>query len=349
MATSPFAGLYLKRENIADCLVAFGAEKLAIKDVREQKHFHYTGELAGTPFLINVYANKDGSTTLGFSKGDRNLFDVLATEVRDKCSYSDKNRFDVSIPMMGTATHAKLKEFLAQGAVEPFASEQGTNYELTRYRGAHGDSVTVKQYSNGTLQFQGKYAQVAALVMDFLQGELTLTTFVEKQIAICHVDVKAEAIVDELKARYPSLFDYADDKVKKQFSAALTLQKLDIELEDFSAVAFPALRGLEGVIKQMLIDAGLKPAAKDAVGQYFEQPLVGKWQLTPINAGHVGVQWSMVLGDAYTEYYRHRHPLFHMESMVETTKVLDTLKEACEIADNVMKCAELCCQKVANL
>ncbi|WP_322033225.1 type II toxin-antitoxin system RnlA family toxin [Paraburkholderia sp. J76] len=349
MATSSFTGLYLKREKIADCLVAFGAEKLAIKDVRDQKHFHYSGELAGTPFLINVFANKDGSTTLGFSKGDRNVFDVLATEVRDKCSYSDKNRFDVSIPKMDASRLAKLKDFLAGGGVELFVTEKGSNYELTRYRGINGDVVTVKLYTNGTLQFQGKYAQVAALVMDFLQGELTLTTFVEKQIAICHVDIKAEAIVDELKARYPSLFDYADDKVKKQFSAALTLQKLDIELEDFSAVAFPALRGLEGIIKQMLIDAGLKPAAKDAVGQYFEQPLVGKWQLLPVNASHVGAHWADVLGNAYTEYYKHRHPLFHMESMVETTKILDSLKDACDIADNVMKCAEVWCQKVANL
>jgi hypothetical protein len=350
MASSSFGNLSLNRDKIVPCLAAFGAEDVSLKTVKEDKQYHCVGKHDGEAFLINIYANKDGTTTLGFaSGGNRDLFEVLATEVKEKCVYSNKARFDTSLPKMDSNLLKKLTDFLSQAEVRPVQSESAANYELTRYQGKNGDVVTVKQYSNGTVQFQGKYAQVASLVMDFLQNELSLTAFVEQQIAVCKVDIKAKDIVDELKARFPATFDFADEKVRKQFSAALTLQKLNIELEDYSSVAFPALRGLEGIIKQMLFAAGFTPAPKDAVGQYFEQPIVGKWLLTPTNAAHAGTGWAAQLSNAYTEYYRHRHPLFHMESMVETTKIVASIKDACQIVDSVMQCAEACCQKVANL
>ncbi|MBF6986483.1 type II toxin-antitoxin system RnlA family toxin [Cupriavidus sp. IK-TO18] len=318
--------------------------------IKEEKQYHCSGTLADERFLLNIYANKDGSTTLGFaSGGNKELFEVLATEVREKCAYSDKARFELSVPKMNPDMMNNLSDFLAQAEAKVAQTDKGANYELTRYQGRSGDVMTVKQYSNGTVQFQGKYAQVATLVMDFLQNELSLTAFVEKQIAVCNVDIKAKDIVDELKARYPATFDFADEKVKKQFSAALTLEKLDIELEDYSAVAFPALRGLEGIIKQMLIKVGFKPAPKDAIGQYFEQTVVGKWRLTEANAAHAGIVWTPVLSDAYTVYFNHRHPLFHMESMVETTKTLPSIQDACQIVESVMHCAEHCCQSIAGL
>lgn len=61
------------------------------------------------------------------------------------------------------------------------------------------------------------------------------------------------------------------------------------------------------------------------------------------------VDRAALLSHAYTEYYRQRHPLFHMESMVETTKILGSIQYACQIVDSVTQCAETCCQKIARL
>lgn len=123
-------------------------------------------------------------------------------------------------------------------------------------------------------------------------------------------------------------------------SSALMLCKIGFHLEDYSAVAFPALRGLEGFIKQVLLKSGLRPADKRNIGEYFEQKVVGKFVLQKDYADHVGSPYVNILANSYTLYFNQRHGLFHMATHVETSRILGSFDDARRIVFDVFDMIE---------
>ena len=139
-----------------------------------------------------------------------------------------------------------------------------------------------------------------------------------------------------------SEYSFIEDVVRKQLSSALMLCKMAVPLEDYGAVAFPALRGLEGFIKQVLCKGGLKPADKQNIGEYFEQnKVVGHFALRSDYAAHVGETCTRVLGDSYTLYFNQRHGVFHMDASIEASRILGSLEDAKRIVFEVFESIEV--------
>ena len=118
------------------------------------------------------------------------------------------------------------------------------------------------------------------------------------------------------------------------------LCKIGMPLEDFSAVAFPALRGLEGFIKQIILKSGLKLADMNPIGDYFEPVVVGKYILRKDYADLVGDTYSNILVKSYNFYFSQRHGIFHMDTSVETSRILGSIEDARRIVDNVFEIIE---------
>jgi hypothetical protein len=340
----------LDRSRVIPSLEAFSVENITYKAVNASGQHHLRGEYKGTPFLINIFENKDGSTTLGFASGqDRALFEALADELLRCCTYSEVANLELSLPGFSAESLKGLLGFLeSEGAGVKEEKDLVHGGHQARWAGPQGDSLIIKTYKNGTVQFQGKNAHLASLLWDSLYNVLSLEDAIAKQSKVYEIVVTVDEIKDELAARVPVAHQLLEETVRKQLSSALMLCKVAAPLEDYSAVAFPALRGLEGFIKQILLKGGLKPADKDHIGDYFDQKVVGSWALRAEYASHVGPVFAPILESSYTLYYKQRHGIFHMDARVEASRILGSLEDARRIVFTVFETIESACQKLCK-
>lgn len=345
MVTNPFAKVPMNHDKVRDVLLVAGATELQEKVLNSGKLVQHSGQHGGKAFLLNVYVNGGGNCTVGKSTGyDEDTFKHLAQVVVDGCRWGATARLEQSLPKFEPKQVQKLIDFLTGlGGVITEASK-APNYELTRVKGPQGDVVTVKSYQNGTLQLQGKHAQVAVWTQDFLRTVMPLDDFLEQQRAVYSLPVTVAQTKLDLLARVPNVHDSLADEVRMQFSSALALTRVNVELEDYAALAFPALRGLEGFCFQLLHDdTALSPPKAGQLGEYFAEVVgnPGVYGMRSPHSDSVGKPLQELLGKCYTTWHKQRHRLFHMDGTVETTRILENRVDAVSLVDEVFNLVDL--------
>ena len=339
MATSPFSKVPMNHEKVQGVLVAAGVADLQVKEPKPGKHVQYAGSLEGVKFFLNIYINGGGNCTVGKANGfDEGLFNRLAKLVVDGCRWGATAKLEQSLPKFDAKNFEGLIEFLTALGGQVTGDEAGANYKLIRIKGPHGDVVTLKYFTNGTLQLQGKHAQVAVWTQDFLRTVMPLDEFLEQQRAVYSLPVTVADTKRELEARIPNVHDKFADEVRIQLSSALALTKVGVELEDYAALAFPALRGLEGFCFQLLRDdCGLAPPKNAQLGEYFVEAAgrPGAYAMRSPHSDGVAESLQELLGKCYTTWHKQRHRLFHMDGTVETTRMLENRADAVSLVDEV--------------
>lgn len=316
-------------------LVAQGVTNLKKQALNGDKLHQYTGDVNGVPVMVKVFVNKDGTCTVGKGSGDAALFEELKAAVEAGCRYGPVDSFEVSIPKFQDASIKLLDEFLREQGANPEHVESTKLYELTRYRGPRGDALTVKFYSNKTLQLQGRFGHLCLLVQQFLTEVLSLDEVLEEQRKVYQIPVTIQAVKEELAGRIPAAHDWLEEVVRKQFSSACGLAKVGVELEDYASLAFPALRGLEGYTVQLLRDVcKLHVDKKVHLGEYFDASGAGFAVRAAYSHGLDAVMVD-VLVQCYTCWNKQRHRLFHVDGTIETTRILETREAAVVIINEV--------------
>lgn len=340
-----FKSLRLNRDKILPCLEASGATELTTK-VEANGNMVLTGTWDGAKFRVNVFLKGDGTTTLGHASGwDRAAFESVASILEAGCAYAAQQKFEVSVKLQQAQVDELSEFFVAEGQAERVADEPTAHGHRTRWRGKDGDTLAVTVFNTGTVQFQGRNLHLASLVWDYLTNVLSLDTVLEKQIATYKVPVSVAEIKDELATKLPVAFPRLHSEIRKQLSCALTWSKVDVELEDYSTVAFPALRGLEGFLYQEIRECGLQPADKGNFGDYFDV----NGQLYAVRESyleHLAGDKGMLLAQAYGLYHKQRHGLAHMSVLLVGTRTLASMAEAINVVKQVLDLIESFYQKV---
>lgn len=331
-----YNGIALDHTKVAEAL-----SKLGVSDLSEElqdggRHINYKGLYKGRNFLVKVYINKGGRCTLGHAAGySREDFTEIAEHILSFCKFSDKVKLEVSVPKFGRESLETLLEFL-KGEGASVTSEDRGSFTQIKVAGPRNDSLTIKLYHNGTLQLQGVHAHLAALVEDFLTTVMSLDRLFEHQKSVYSIPITLEQVQEDLLARMPDAHDELDDAVRKQFTTALALTKVGINLEDYSALAFPALRALEGVSFQLLrSECGAKLERAEKLGNYFNHDTATP-QLRSPHGDSASPAVKKLLNDCYALWKAQRHRLFHMDVTVETTLVLDNRESAVSIVNKAI-------------
>jgi hypothetical protein len=339
-----FKGLRLNRDKIVPSLESSGATDFSV-NIEPNGNMVLTGMWKEAKFRVNVYLKGDGTTTLGHASGwDRAAFEAVASILEAGCAYAAQQKFEVSVKLPEAQVN-ELWAFLAENKAEQVAEEDIAHGRRLRWRGKDGDTLAVTVFNTGTAQFQGRNLHLASLVWDYLTNVLSLDTVLEKQIATYKVPVSVAEIKDELASKLPVAFPRLHEEVRKQLSCALTWTKVDVELEDYSNVAFPALRGLEGFLYQEIAQCGLHPAEKGNFGDYFDV----NGQLYSVRepyAEHLAGEKGVLLAQAYGLYHKQRHGLAHMSVLLVGTRTLESMAEAIDVIKQVFEQIENFYQKV---
>lgn len=335
MATNnPFAKLSLDRSNILMTVKSLGAADISYAQTGNNMQLNLS--LDGKPFKMAVYENKDGTTTLSALNGqDKAVFEQVATAIKTGCSLGEVGRFEVSLEKVPGEQSQQLVDYLKTEATVESESED-LKYSLLRLRGTQGDTLTIKRFKNGTVQLQGRRAMLAALAQDFLSNVLPYQDAVQLQIKTFAVPINAEQVMSELASTLPNSHDKLGHTVRAQFASALTLTKIDIELPDYGAIVFPALRGLEGFIKAGLSEIGLNVPKRDPFYEYFEQGKVAHlFTMRREAAEKAGEPCASRLAECYTLFHKQRNGIAHMNVDPETSRVISTADEARGIVKEV--------------
>jgi hypothetical protein len=341
MAKSPYSGIAMDHTKTRAALEQAGVEDLTEEVLNDGKLVQYRGTFETKVFLMKIFVNGKGKCTIGSSTGlDPGTFDVLAEAIANHCKYGDKPRLELSIPNFKADLQKHFLDFVIELGAKIESEDAHANYRQVRIVGPLGDNLTVKFHSNGTLQLQGSHAQLAVWALDFLKTVLPLDDLLAHQKAVYALPLTVAQIKSDLTARVPVAHDWLGDTVRMQFTSALALTKIGIELEDYAALAFPALRGLEGFSFQLLqSECGLKPATKAKLGEYFEPHGAGFCIRSP-HGDSASVEAKALLAVCYKTWHDQRHRLFHMDGTVETTRILGSRTEAVTIVEDVLTAVE---------
>lgn len=132
----------------------------------------------------------------------------------------------------------------------------------------------------------------------------------------------------------PRAYGNIDEMILKLLSPSISLRKVNIELEDYSCYAFPALRALEGYIKYLF---GLKSVT---IGHTFGCAFNNN-ALYPSIAAQIGdTVFQNELERLYAYFKKNRHVIFHAEQILIGTTLIEDKHEADEIINAVINLIE---------
>jgi len=336
---NPYKSLHIDRNKMQLAVELLPTQSYEYKKVGNTYQMSF--QIDGEPFKLCVFENSDGTTTLSkIGNFKDEVFLRVAEQIRTQCSVGNGGAFQISIPKFPQSDADNLLEYLAsQGEIELQKNEHG--YRLTKLKGHQGDTLTVKRYDNGTIQLQGRWAMLAAFAQDFLSRVLSYNDAVKAQLETFSVPISVQQVRSELEGRLPFSFNKLESIVAAQLTSALVLTKVNIDLPDYGAIAFPALRGLEGFIKTELWNAGFEPKKADSFGEYFTQGKTsGSYVMHPFAAEKAGEPLSALLVECYKLYATERHGIVHLDADPKTSRVIPTQLDAIRIVTQVFDTIE---------
>ncbi|MGZ0086852.1 type II toxin-antitoxin system RnlA family toxin [Caldibacillus thermoamylovorans] len=345
-----FKGLMLDRSKLPEWLAQVTKEKFSDSIVSEiyrvgKGDIHHRCDITGDgkKFFIDFYFNSDGTTTIQPLVGPPKHHDTNIEIATALLSFLDFNNQDAkgmsySVSPLEKEDFEFIIEYLDEldGNVQ---LEKTTNlrnkYTMYKYRSRIGDKITLIYYDNKRLQIQGKPAYLYQEVTCLLSQYFPFDEVVRKQGEFFSVDLNPTEIREEMKESLPEAYADLDETLKKILSASFALQKIDIELEDYSCFAFPALRALEGYLKDILFKKGIT-VGKEGFSDFFEKH-GNKYVLKSDKRAKIGCSVTAdCVENIYNYYKRQRHGLFHAEAVVAGTRILANRELAEKIISDVV-------------
>lgn len=260
---------------------------------------------------------------------------------------NDAPRFQRALPDFDADLMSRLVDYLTELGATLVEDRSAPVNRLVRFEGPQRDRSAFRRFSNGTLQLDGSVqGQLANWTLDFLRTVMPLDRVLAQQVEIYRLPVTVKDIRRLLAVRAPTADLLLAKPVLIQLSSALALTKVEIELSDYSALTFPALRALEGFCFQLLRDeCGLEPGSKHRLGDYFETSPRGHVLRSIYEEGTPRIQ-QLSLERCYGLWQKRRHGLFHMDGMVEQTVIIEDRADAIELVNEVLRTIDDCCRRL---
>jgi hypothetical protein len=321
-----FRKLNINRALIQETVVAFVGASTNVSIVEKPGNlfvykFLQTGREEATLFIYYV---KGGATTLMYKIGKNPDWSLeIAQNILENCSIKEFKANSFYLKAIRPEDFDVVLEFLVEECNAVILSdEKVSNGRQVKLEGVQGDNITLNHYTNNAFQVQGKPRMLFHDTIMILSGLLPFKDIIDKQLEYYEANLTSADIIGELENRLPISSSKLNDKIKSVISPSLALKKIDIELTDYSAFAFPMLRGLEGVMKQIFADKGVN-ITKDGFGAHFDNKGIS---VTFNNSTKAIIKCSkheIALCNMYSYYSNQRHTIFHMDSTVATSKILD--------------------------
>jgi hypothetical protein len=288
--------------------------------------------------LINFHFNKNGTTTINPNVGQEQvLSNKIASFLKESLLISDIEQASFSIKTINKDNFSLLKEYLTENEIT-INEASDTNGKKFKLSSKFKDSMTITRYNNGNTLFQGKPLYIFSEIKIFLMDILDIKDVIDIENEVYKISLNVEEIQNELQLILKNSYPYLCTTSKKMLTSALVFNKLDIDLEDYTPFAFPALRAMEGYLKKTFKDSaiiiennGFKQFNKNNNYYKLKSEYCSK-------IGDIKIQNG--LEKCYNFFNKHRNTLFHTNDIAETTRLLVNKNEATVLIESVFKLIE---------
>ncbi|QED36708.1 hypothetical protein FK178_02805 [Antarcticibacterium arcticum] len=318
--------LNLNRSIIKTTIETTVGTSVEIETSKKAEGFHiYKFTKTGfNPASLNIYYNNDGTTTLQPNTGKNQEWSKdIAGAISENCSVKEFNANSFYLKAIRIEDFNVVLDFLTHDCnAEVLSDTKNTNGRHIKLKGAQGDKMVLNHFNNGSFQAQGKPRMLFHDTIMILSELLPFKDIINTQLEYYETNLSSDDIIGELENRLPVAGKYIDDKIKSVISPSLALRKTDLALKDYSVFAFPILRGIEGVMKQLFASKG-KLVTKDGFGELFENNGISVTFSQVTKSDIKSKNYEKALCDLYSFYSSHRHSLFHMDGTVSTSRIID--------------------------
>lgn len=336
-----YAGLVLDGSKIEAAVRSFPDVK-TIKGPTPGKGFDtYEVTVEGqAAAMLQVFARGDGLHTLKYKVGkNQDLSEKLAGHVRETCESDPQKLQPLSLKAISVDDWSFLQESLAADGFK-LVAEQHDHAERFKVLGQGKDHVWIHRYATGKFLLQGRMRNVYSAVVNCLgYTNVAQKELIESQLATVPVTVTdCGALLADLEQRLPEAWPKMDETVKTILAPALLVHKLSADLPDYSLLVFPALRGMEGCIKDLFAKRGYRLGSKLSIGDQFDQTTK---KVTADTQGKLAcARTCHAAEEIYQHFSSHRNGLLHVDSTIATTRIIEKQSEAMEIVDTAFHVIE---------
>jgi hypothetical protein len=337
-----YAAIALDQTKIEGAIRAFPGNTNTEAAVEGKGFKTYTIQLdTQQPAMLQVFFRGDDTTTLNFKLGkNRELSELVAKHVADSCQAERVVTKPLGLKFISEFDWLFLQESLTadEFKVEPEAMPHA---ERLRVSANAKDQVFIHRYANGRFLMQGRARSTYSAVVNALNYTSTdRKELIESQLATVPVTVvECAPLMAELEQRMPTAWTKMDETVKTILAPALLVHKLSADLPDYSMMVFPALRGMEGCIKDLFARRGYVLGSKLGIGEQFDKLTKAVSTATKAQLGNCAKTCSAV-EMIYGHFSIHRNGLLHVDSIVGTTRIIERQAEAAEIVDTAFHLIE---------
>lgn len=342
-----YKGIPLDRKQLNVWIKDFANERFnecEVQEIQQNKDIHYNCKIRadGEEIILDLYFLQDGKTTLSPKNGKHQEVKVeLADYIVKKVKHydADAKNMSFSIDNLEKSDFDELIEYMDQlpgvEKAEHVRHEANTS-DRYRYTNTMGDKITLIYYDKKKLQIQGKPLILYSEVTAFLSAFIDFDQVIKNQEEFLDVEIDAVNVREEMREILPTAYEILGDKLKKVLASSFALQKSDYPFEEFTPIAFPALRALEGYLNMLLNENDI---FEENFGKVFNKE---DNRFVMLRKHRVKMHETLIEAteEIYDYFSKHRHTLFHAGGIDATIRIIETRHEADLIVANVLKLIE---------
>ncbi len=304
--------------------------------------------------LLILFLKKNGTTTIQCTAGpNQELSTKFAEQIVKNCKISDNKSASCTFKNIQENDFHFIEEFITEAIVGSSLEILENNNNKIRIvaTGRANDKATIVYYkTTKTALLQGKPLPIFQEIKLFFYELISEEDIIENENTVFDIEITKNDVTAQLKSYMPSAINFLDGKILKIMTPALALNVINIELDDYSCFSFPALRGLEGYVKQLLRESYKEYKNNNKIGTLFghqnDQHLfpLQEFVKNEINC----INTIEAIETSYNLYYSRRHPYFHVDKRIDTTPIIENKKDAQAINVEILTTIESTYQKILS-
>lgn len=276
-------------------------------------------ESNGKVGLITFYFNKKGYVSIVCSNKNKELEKLILEDVKNSDYIGGEVSEVPSINDVIDLSNDQIEETIAFLKLNLNSNlNSADNY---RFTSKFGESIFVNKYNN-KITIQGKagysYSQLIIFLhsKEYINIDKVNTLF--NNLYMKGKDYSIISYEEKMKGLMPKSFVILNNTVKEIMLPSLILIEEAVDLPEYGAYVFPAYKGLEGFIKQLL---NLKEINySTTLGGCFNKGHNNKYELSA--KSDFTENQIKAINNLYNFFVNKRNPLFHVEKQIDTTSLI---------------------------
>jgi hypothetical protein len=333
--------LNIDRQNILNLLKGFCGPSinnptLSSKIVRNgnEEQFTINGAHEGKEkeIKISFISNQDGSTSINYKMGKfQNISQQIADFVVANGVLDNRNNSISSL-------NAVLKEdfdFVLENLKIDYQSLIIEEKEIPhgiqkKIKIVSGEQVIFNYYETNTLLITGRPLLLHSSTLNYFTdlNYLKPVEIFDSAVQYYQINITFDVYEKELKNKLPAAYEHLPDNIKALIVSGLILEKIEIDLPDYSGYVFYILKAIEGIMKHLLFEKGINiDRTFNIFKDNIEPSKLKNATSIKINCGKT----ALVIENLYDFYKKERHTLFHTEFLDVSTRILEKREFAIDI------------------